>query len=119
MSDLIDRHAAIDAIMAEVDDVARPNVEHRWWNLGLTRASEILKQLPSAQPEQSWIPVSERLPGEDKKVLCSCRANIIEILERCDDVWFEDIGTGYLKGYPMGFVLAWMPLPEPWKGEEE
>lgn len=51
MDDLIDRQAAIDAMLAEVDDVARPNIELRWWNLGLTRASVILKLLPSAQPE--------------------------------------------------------------------
>ena len=51
MADLIDRQAAIDEMLAEVDDKERPNVELRWWNMGLTRASEILKQLPSAQPE--------------------------------------------------------------------
>lgn len=50
--DLINRQAAIDAVLADVDDVKRPNTEVRWWNMGLTRASEILKQLPSAQPER-------------------------------------------------------------------
>ena len=69
--------------------------------------------------EMKWITVSEKLPEEDKKVLCYCRTNIIEILELCEDVWFQDIGTGYLKAYPIRFVLAWMPLPDPWKGEEE
>ena len=51
MSDLISREAAIDAILAEVEDEDRPIVETRWWNIGMTRASVIVHDMPSAQSE--------------------------------------------------------------------
>ena len=115
MSDTISRQAAI----SHVDDVPyikdHPNVGLLWkaW----------IESLPSAQ---QWIPVTERLPENYTDVL----------------VWFEyyrygdynrlyqmhGIGT-YIKEYDSWIinhetgwrklrVFAWMPLPEPWEGEE-
>ena len=77
---------------------------------------DIIKWLPSVQP-QSWIPVTEALPDVRRWVLCQCRANIIDVLRLTDD------GSWYLKPneiYMSGFVLAWMPLPEPYaeRGQE-
>ena len=60
-----------------------------------------------------WIPVSERLPEEEKVVLCHCRANIIETLAYYDGLW-----QGYNGSYMKGFVTHWMPLPEPPKDGE-
>lgn len=83
---------------------------------------ESIKDLPSVKPEAEWIPVSERLPEEDTNVLC----------------WYEYFRYGnYNKMYQtygvgtylgrFGWagditgekarVIAWMPLPEPYKGE--
>lgn len=62
-----------------------------------------------------WIPVTERVPDVRQWVLCQCRANIMDVLRLTDD------GSWYRKSneiYMSGFVLAWMPLPEPWKGEK-
>lgn len=65
-----------------------------------------------------WIPVSERLPEEEKDVLV-CNANgDIEIssgsysteLKNNDFIW-------YTSGWRFGKVIAWMPLPEPYKGD--
>jgi len=53
--DLISRQAAIDAVMGEPTDAHYPS----WY-------AERLEQLPSAQPEQKWIPCSERLPEIDE-----------------------------------------------------
>lgn len=68
MIDPIDRQAAIDAMMAEVDDKDRPNVELRWWNMGLTRASKILEQLPSAQSKTGRWEITDAYPHN---VYCS------------------------------------------------
>ena len=55
MSDLIDRQAAIDAVLADVIERDRPPVEVKYWNMGLERASIILGNLPSAQRTGRWI----------------------------------------------------------------
>lgn len=51
---LISRQAAIDALNTGFWGVE--------WDKAL--ATAILKDLPPAQPEQQWIPVTERLPEE-------------------------------------------------------
>ena len=59
MSDLIDRQAAIDALIAEF----KAKTETYWDNgLNMYDVESVLKGLPSAQPAQQWIPCSERLP---------------------------------------------------------
>ena len=78
-------------------------------------------QKPSAQPEQRWIPCSERFPEDECDVL-ACREN-----GSIEKMHYNPILT---TRYPKGFsitegafswrqdnVAAWMPLPEPWKGE--
>lgn len=58
MSDLISRQAAIDAL------------DKRFDSIPMNQTTEILllrkdlRDLPSAQPEQRWIPCSERLPSK-------------------------------------------------------
>ena len=63
----------------------------------------------------SWIPVSERLP-EDKQ---GCIVTV-----QGDSKTFIDIVTYYAEEHSFLYyeecnVLAWMPLPEPYKEEEK
>ena len=62
-----------------------------------------------------WIAVEDRLPEPHKWVLCSCRASIYEVLMLTDKGW-ED---GCDKAYMRSFVLAWQPLPQPYKADKE
>ena len=110
MNDYIDRQAAIDAVYGafrfkNVDDF----VDYR------DIAVETIKVLPSAQPKQQWIPVNEMLPKQGQEVICQCRASIITVLKLdAGGDWYQDANHCYMRG----FVIAWMPLPEPYKGED-
>ena len=74
--------------------------------------SEAIKIL-SAQPEQQWIPCSERLPEKSGRYLVTnTRLGAFEVTwnifyngkGEAPEGWLYDDGT-----------IAWMPLPEPYK----
>lgn len=79
----------------------------------------VLEELPSAQRTGRWIPVSERLPDEETDVFI-CNANGDREISRGsystemkgDFIW-------YTSGWRFGKVVAWMPLPESYKEEQE
>ena len=103
MSDLISRQDVIDAFWKLKVEI-RPSA--------IYAIDEMFRQLPSANP---WISCSERLPRQGQKVICQCRANIIKVLKlEADGDWYQDADHCYMSG----FVVAWMPLPEPWEGDQ-
>ena len=73
---------------------------------------------PSAQPAQLWIPCSERLPKESGRYLISAldgiqtRTTVAPYQPRCK-AWTMTGRMTYWK------VIAWMPLPEAYGGEQE
>lgn len=85
-------------------------------------------------PETKWIPVSERQPRVGETVLVTIRGTdfiameidetLEEALERNRKIVY--VSTGFLggdgwygaDGYPLIVnPVAWMEMPEPWKGE--
>ena len=84
-----------------------------------------------------WIPVSERLPKESGKYLVRPSDGVLEDYSDFSEVmimpydadyeafgWWTDkydpVSLGYLDSVFNEFeVLAWMPLPEPYKAESE
>lgn len=70
-----------------------------------------------------WIPVTERLPEDDKPVLTCDAGDAMEIMARdsarqgwtweADNAFFYD---SMLKGTD-GEIVAWQPLPEPYREE--
>lgn len=84
-----------------------------------------IDELPSVEPERKWIPVTEALPEDTEFVLLTIR--------RLDKSYSQTpfISVGYISWNQSAWwcahdgdcdshnveVLAWMPLPEPWKGE--
>ena len=105
MSDLVERQAAIDAVNSidNLDAKARGGICIN------------LMGLPPAQPEQRWIPCSKQLPRQGQEVICQCRADMIKVLKLdAYGDWYQDATHCYMGG----FVIAWMPLPEPYRGVE-
>ena len=87
--------------------------------------ADAVKALPSADRPQEWIPCSERLPSENGDYLVTLENGVVKIL---------GYSTTQRTTYPKGFyyikdgfswrqtqnpVVAWMPLPEPWKGADD
>ena len=68
-------------------------------------------------PETSktgWIPVSERLPEKDGEYLVTVQCSIAGH-KHIDTCFF----TGKVNGFERFGIVAWMPLPEPYKAESE
>ena len=83
---------------------------------------EVVNEMPSAEPEAKWIPVTESLPEDGERVLTTIEVGsrgkkvrsgtYFKSLFQCDngDVWTVTDKE----------VLAWMPLPESAKiGDEK
>jgi len=124
MSDLISRQKLLDTI--------KPMVgmwdEGAFW-IDYRRVIDIIEDFPNAEPERKWIPVSEKLPEEEKDVLVSVHfdgykdeyinyppSDYVEIASHIDGVWssiYDDFKTMRRHHH----IVEWMPLPEPWRGE--
>lgn len=108
MDELISRQATIKAICERECDALKPCKAE-------CESIFAVKELPSVQP-QKWIPVSERLPEIGEYVLCSQENGDVGEGKLLDyDGWFICYDQTCRGSY---WVNAWMPLPEPWKGEE-
>ena len=64
--------------------------------------------------DKEWIPVTERLPENDQKVLCFNYNGEYKVLRWNYIDWMWNSGIEWLKE---DYVLYWMPLPEPPKGD--
>ena len=71
------------------------------------RIKELEKQVPM------WIPVSERLPDENKRILVLLSSKISVVAYIRQNVWYVAWNQA-----PLNHVTHWMPLPEPPKEKE-
>ena len=118
MSDLIDREKALDGLKYEMKYGAEIDI------CGLDTAYDIIENIPSAEPERKWIPVTERLPKDNRQVLVYAQsvhyalAKYDEMMEP-DGEWKKQWVTfdAWKPYYTIKNVIAWMPLPEAWRGE--
>lgn len=109
--ELISRREAINALGAEpevwINDDDYAMGANNQWHYDVNA----LKAVPSAEPEQRWIPCSERLPEEEGRYLVTC-SKIEWVVDW--NIWRNKPKPSWL--WEQG-VTAWMPLPEPYKGK--
>lgn len=98
--------------------------EHRQlaeWLKELKRVRELpwLKELKRLREQTRWILCSERLPKRDEIVLVSYRGEV-HFCKYLDDgsenTWWDYIYDSCIWNND---IVAWMPLPEPYKKEGE
>ena len=93
----------------DIDQVYKDIIENR--------LNTWLDELPSVTVRQTgeWIPVSERLPEEKVEILVTTRWGSITIGERysANDYFINDGASNADENE----IIAWMPLPEPYKEE--
>ena len=95
-NDPISRQMAIDTIMGQPPEPHYPS-----WYVAQ------IEKLPAAQPEPKWIPCSERLPE-------TYGAYLVQ------DVWGYIFVDHWRGGWlAKTTMVAWMPLPEPYRGGEK
>lgn len=81
------------------------------------KMDEVKKKLEVLQ----WIPCSERMPEEPKgnPIFCYKRVELYLISVKNSDYPFRAFWNGkiFTDGFGKVDAIAWMPLPEPYKGE--
>ena len=136
VSDIISRQSAIEAIEAELDEAWTESEAN--YNRGMETARSIVAALPSAEAVEDWIPVKYReitederkengypkdwvyfldceMPSDDQEILVQARNGTIRW-----DVCYEDDGYSLDSGWDWkDDIVAWMPLPEPYREDGE
>ena len=107
MSDLIDRQKAIDALIAlhEAHKADQFTGDLLHW----TGIKAMLENIPSAEPEHKWIPVTEALPKNYERTICIDSRGAMMI-----GMYGE---YGWTFPCYMTEPVAWMPLPERYRGD--
>lgn len=120
------------------DLISRADAIEAWDKLskrGRTEFDQVLMTLPSADAVQGWIPCSEKLPSDDEIVNITWvnhnpppyYADIAEKpfvasgLRYCDKwYWYSSVCQDLHQDFDLIDkdieVVAWMPLPKPYKG---
>lgn len=139
MKDLIERQAAIDAVYKCTDIF----VGDMPIMVDKAEAYEALAQLPSVEPEQRWIPCSERLPEDLEEVNATWVNHSPEpYYDFVKDkpftasavyyggkwYWYSSVCVDILAEYGKNDtdeidgaieITAWMPLPKPYEERKE
>lgn len=118
--DTISRQDAINAICEDGTELERQGRYSLTMAERKQRDADILEALPSAQ---QWIPVAKGLPDKYEFVLLTCERNGKLVTSfGCLSPDIDGNVAWWIAAYDLTErlrVLAWMPLPEPWKGEEK
>ena len=120
MSDLISRQKVIEAIVNSPSRVQDENMPLTDKYDGATfRQIEILGIIDTLPSAQEWIPVSERLPEKGGWYLVTWEDQFKTVRRVAVSEFIEPKGLTdirHFEGFVMNEVIAWMPLPESYRG---
>ena len=138
MDRLISEQEALDAICKVCEVKVKPSeCRYRKGLFGGCKEYEAIKAIPSAEPKTKWIPIKTRQMTEEEKEEFECEYPYMydcPLPDDGQDVFVTDCygnvevdtfcrdsyeGCYFETNCDDGEVLAWMPLPEPYKAESE
>ena len=142
MDDLISRQQAIDKIKQRLFETAfnnvgiKQNIDETLVDVAENRLETWFDEQPTIEPEQRWIPCSERMPEEHewigtKRFGTTISDEVYVTFEAPDGQRFADhisFQNGKLSRsdaermrvwYKGAKPIAWKPLPEPYQGGEQ
>lgn len=108
----------VNGFPIDADDLML-RVEEKYGFRSRDRLYDIIRKMPkyelaSIHPEPHWIPCSERLPEKEGYYLITKEClGFVGVDTR---YYYTERDSGYWSLYENGTVIAWMPLPEPYKG---
>lgn len=81
----------------------------------LNQFIDYIDAAPTIKPEPQWIPCSERLPEKEGNYLTTVQPTY----NHAKDIRIAHWSSRWV-GYVKSEIIAWMPLPEPYKeGQDE
>lgn len=113
MSDLISKRFIQDALIERISNLNAEGEKSIQTARELIRFKKFVDGITPIRAEtvQGWIPVSERLPKEYAQYLVCFETG------ECYVYWLEDSDWSRSVSEKEG-ILAWMPLPEPYREDE-
>lgn len=94
------------------------NMDRKYMEEGMSEALDMAIKALEQEPE--WIPVSERLPEENKTVIASTKYGVYPEAKYTKEYgweWAYESGADYWR--ELDEVEAWMPLPKRYDAESE
>ena len=115
------KHKIIDAelLTTNITQIAKNCARSDAQKALIGRILFMIENMPTieVEPDNGWISVKDRLPDENQK--CLVYRDIDNDLKITTGIWHSDRKTfdGLRHGTRLENTIAWMPLPEPPKGE--
>ena len=118
---MIDERKLIRYIKTEINPYGKPfdGTVFEFGNMLIDYIERMEKE-----PEREWIPVSERLPEDEYGVLVTVNGkhNNITFIDALEIAEYDSTDGWIVEGYLDWLdpnVIAWQPLPEPYKGGKD